>query len=357
MLQQLDITNFRIIEHAEFTPSDGLTLIVGGNASGKTSLLEAINLVFTGRSFRTHKLDQIISTQQSSFQLLAQFSDKNSHNHLVGCERTNKKLRIRYNSENLSNLSLLATQVPIHLIQPETHYLLENGPKFRRQFIDWGVFHVEPGYLASWKTYHRTLRQRNTLLRRGAATPLINAWNAPMAEQAEALHRQRAEYLTLLTKYFDVVSSGIMDEKPSMSYYRGWDEAIPYEELLNKSIKADQELGFTKFGCHKADLVLRVGGKTPQLYYSRGQQKLLVSALRIAHYLVLQFLAKPTGILLVDDLPAELDKKRRQQFLNTVSKTKIQTIITATEPELLQVDMWPSHKVFHVERGLLHEVI
>lgn len=357
MLQNLEITNFRIIKQAELAPSDGLTLIVGGNASGKTSLLEAVNLIFTGRSFRTHKLDQIINTQKSSFQLLAHFNDKNNHKHVLGCERTSKKLRIRYNNDNLSNLSQLATQVPVHLIQPETHQLLENGPKFRRQFIDWGVFHVEPSYLVLWKAFHRTLRQRNALLRRGAAVQLIKAWNTPMAEQAYALHALRTKYLTLLTKYFDEVSTEIMDEKPSINYYCGWDETISYGEILEKSIKVDQELGYTKYGCHKADLILRVAGKTPQLYYSRGQQKLLVSALRIAHYLVLNSLTKPRGILLVDDLPAELDKTRRQQFLTTVSKTKIQTIITATEPELLQLDMWSSQKVFHVEHGNFREVI
>jgi DNA replication and repair protein RecF len=357
MLQHFEIDHFRIIDHAEFTPSSGLTIIVGENASGKTSLLEAINLAFTGRSFRTHRIDQIISQNYTSFQLVAQFTDDNQHIHTLGCERKDKKLRIRYNGQAIAALSQLAAQVPVHLIQPETHHLLEQGPKFRRQFIDWGVFHVEPGYLPLWKTYHRTLRQRNSLLRRGAPSAQVQAWDAPLVEQASELHQCRQRYLALLCAQFVQTCSEIMDQEPKIQYYCGWDDTLPLAEILKKNIKMDLEHGFTQAGCHRADLILRVEGRTPQQYYSRGQQKLLISALRIAHYLVLKLLAKPTGILLVDDLPAELDSNRRRQFLHTVAKSQIQTMITATEIEQLKVDMWPSQKVFHVEHGVLREVV
>lgn len=357
MLQHFEISQFRIIEHAALAPSSGLTIIVGANASGKTSLLEAINLAFTGRSFRTSRLDQLISQNHKSFQLVAQFLDENQHSHMLGCERKDKKLRIRYDGHTISALSQLTANIPVHLIQPETHHLLEQGPKFRRQFIDWGVFHVEPDYLPLWKSYHRILRQRNSLLRRGAPTAQVQAWDIPLVEQALDLHQSRQRYLNQLCTQFIQTCTAIMDQEPTIQYYPGWDQSLPLMEILKNTIKIDQEHGFTQIGCHRADLILRAEGRAPQQYYSRGQQKLLISALRIAHYLVLRSMAKPMGILLVDDLPAELDSSRRRQFLQTVAESQIQTVITATEIEQLKTDMWPNQKVFHVERGTLREVL
>ena len=357
MLTHFKITNFRLLKAAELTPSNGVTLIVGNNASGKTSILEAINLAFTARSFRTHRLDQAIAENQKSFQLVAKYTDNNNIIHTLGCERRDKKLHYRYGSHAITTISHLASQIPVHLIQPETHHLLEQGPKFRRQFIDWALFHVEPNYLTLWKSYHRTLRQRNTLLRQRATSLQIQAWDEPLAVIAQELDLVRARYLKLLLPEFLLVCAEILEQQPYLTYYRGWDGSQSLLRLLKNNIKTDLQLGFTQSGCHRADLVLRIDGKNPQHYYSRGQQKLLISALRIAHYSVLIAKGMSPGVLLVDDLPAELDSNTRQRFIHAVGKSQIQTLITATEREQLKIDSWPAQKVFHVEHGVLREVL
>lgn len=357
MLQNIIINHFRNIEHAEFSPSTDVSLVVGHNASGKTSVLEAVSLVFTGRSFRTPRLDQLITHRQKHLQLIAKYSDQGFHTHTVGFERAIKKSLIRHDGQTLSSIIQLAAQIPVHIIQPDTHLLLELGPKFRRQFIDWGVFHVEPSYLSLWKNYHRSLRQRNALLRQGAPRSQIQAWDKPLSEQALELHNAREKYFNILIPRFLQVCKELLEDEPVIIYRCGWDDTQEYLNVLKNTINSDLEHGFTQAGCHRADIALRTEGKAPQYYYSRGQQKLLISALRIAHFITLAALNKPEGILLVDDLPAELDSIRRQRFLKLVARTRIQTIITATENEQLSLHEWPSQKVFHVERGVLREVI
>lgn len=357
MLESLIINNFRNIEHAELSPSTDVSLIVGLNASGKTSVLEAISLLFTGRSFRTPRLDQLITHKQKNLQLLARYLDQRNLSHMVGYERTQKKSLLRHNGQTIPSITSLATQIPVHVIQPDTHLLLEQGPKFRRQFIDWGVFHVEPSYLLLWKNYHRTLRQRNALLRQGATRAQIQAWDKPLSEHALDLHKAREKYFSLLYPQFLQICQELIEDEPVITYICGWDQTMNYIDVLKSTLKSDMEHGFTQTGCHRADIVLRTEGLAPQHYYSRGQQKLLISALRIAHFLTLTALKKPQGLLLVDDLPAELDSSRRQRFLKLVAKSRIQTIITATENEQLSLHEWPSKKVFHVERGFIREVI
>ncbi len=290
-------------------------------------------------------------------QIIGRSQDRTGRDHVIGFQRKSKKTQAKIDGEFVSKLTSLVKRLPIHLIHPETHYLLEQGPRFRRQFLDWGVFHVEHSYLEIWQSYHRTLRQRNALLRRRASHQQIRAWNKPLSDHALALHELRTRYVDLMCPHIKLLSNQLLDDEPHFSYEAGWPKDTALLQLLEVSIPADLERGYTQYGAHRADLVITAQQIPAQLHYSRGQQKLLISTLRLAHLLVLRDLGQDAGILLVDDLPAELDRERRGKLLQMLAKLGVQTLITATERDLLDTALWTESKTFHVEHGTITEVI
>lgn len=357
ILIRLDIHQCRVINQTSLTFSQGLNLITGANASGKTSLLEAIYLLFTGRSFRTSRVAQLIQTGHPQLQLVGVYRDVAGLQHILGLERQTKTAKLHLDGEAYTAHSKLPHLVPVHVINPETHYLLEQGPKFRRQFLDWGVFHVEHDYLALWHNYHRVLRQRNTLLRQKVQASQVKAWDKPLLEQAMLLHAARERYFQALQPQFSALAEVLLDETASIHYSAGWPEPSNLLDVMNQTYESDRERGYTQYGCQRADLLISSANRQGANNYSRGQQKLLVSALRLAHLQVLKQCNHEPGILLVDDLPSELDKERRLRLLKCLADAKTQTFITATDPELLDISSWPENKMFHVERGAFHEVL
>ena len=356
MLDWLEITQFRNLT-TQFQPSATLTLITGANASGKTTTLEAIHTVFTGRSFRTSRIDSLIQQNQPMFRIIGKYRKALGRSHTLGIERELHRTRMKLDGEAIKSLSSIAQELPIHTILPEVHVLLEQGPRFRRQFLDWGVFHVEHGYLETWQLYHRTLRQRNSLLRSKSPQKQIQAWDESLSQQAERLHSDRNDYMERLTPEFTRLSEELLDAPPTLKYLAGWDTQVPLKQQLVHDIATDIGRGFTQAGCHRADLQIRIDQRSVGNHYSRGQQKLLVCALRLAHLSVVNAMHGSGGLLLVDDLPAELDRQRRHRLLTALANANVQTFITATEPDLLDLTNWPEHKVFHVEHGKLHEVL
>ena len=357
LLTRLELLQFRNITAAALDLSPGLNLVIGVNASGKTSLLEAIHVLATGRSFRNPRLDSLIQYGKDHLQIIARAGDNSGRDRVIGFQRKAKKTQAKIDGVFVPKLTALVKLLPIHMIHPETHYLLEQGPKFRRQFLDWGVFHVEPSYLEVWQTYHRVLRQRNALLRRHAAIQQIRAWNKPLSDLAISLHQLRARYIDLVRPHMLALSSQLLEDIPQIDYQFGWPSDADLLQLLESTMSTDQERGYTQYGAHRADLVITTQQRAAQHHYSRGHQKLLITSLRLAHLLVLRELNQNSGILLVDDLPAELDRQRRAQLVQLLAKMQVQTLITAAESNLLDCSLWTESKTFHVERGNITEVI
>jgi len=152
-LTQLDIRQVRNLHEVNISPGKRCNYIFGDNASGKTSVLEAIYLLSVARSFRTTHIKHVISYEQPSLQVFARIQkDDNQEQAALGLERTNQKTRIRINGKDVKQVSELSSLLPVQIINPDVHKLLEQGPKYRRQFIDWGVFHVEHGFLEGLAT-------------------------------------------------------------------------------------------------------------------------------------------------------------------------------------------------------------
>ena len=261
------------------------------------------------------------------------------------------------NKQSINLSSKLAALVPIQVITPESNRLLEDGPKFRRQFLDWGVFHVKHDFLQIWKDYHKVLRQRNSALRQHHSKQQITSWDRPLVEIAQKFHESRIGYLDNLTPIVKAFTKQLTDEDISIDYQFGWDKTLNFQDALLYSFEQDCQFKHTRVGPHRADLVIKSNGIAVQVGLSRGQQKLLVCALRLAQIHYLQILSEQSCIILVDDLPAELDVLHRQRLMTLLNDTNAQIFVTTTDSKLLDLKFNSTQKVFHVEHGKIKEVV
>jgi DNA replication and repair protein RecF len=357
-LTRLNVKHVRNIQDTQIHPSAGLNLIVGANASGKTSLLEAIYLLGMGRSFRSVNIRHVISQGQDSLVVFGEVLQEGRAISL-GVEKNRDKTRIKVAGEWVKSAALLAQHLPLQLITPDSHKLIEQGPRYRRQYIDWGVFHVEPKFHQIWRRFQRAMKQRNAGLRQGMPTKALEGWDQELVFHVEQIDRMRRDYLDDLRELALANIKHLTDlESVEFSYQCGWKQGLSYAEYLSAQLQQDREAGYTRYGPHRAELAIRISGMPAAERVSRGQQKLLASSLRLAQ---IQHLKQRRGIdsvLLVDDLPAELDSERRGRFLEALRQLQTQVFVTATEGGLISnLEAWEARKMFHVEHGRVTEVV
>jgi len=356
-LSQLDIRQVRNLNDIKIYPGKRCNYIYGANASGKTSILEAIYLLSVARSFRTTHIKHVISYEQPALQVFARLKNSNNDDIALGLERSIKKTRIRINGADVKQVAELSALLPVQIINPDVHKLLEQGPKYRRQFIDWGVFHVEHGFLQAWQQYYRVLKQRNAALRRKQDKKAITLWDNQLVQHAKTITLSRENYLSGFLPIFSRYVEKLMGLKVDIHYQRGWNSEQTFTETLDNAFEKDTYKGFTSFGPHRADLEIAHNGVLVQNSFSRGQQKLLVCAMRLAQITHLKQETSQQSILLVDDLAAELDLAHRQSLIELLVDTQAQLFVTATEKNSFVLPAEIESKMFHVEHGVLKEVV
>lgn len=357
-LMQLQIQNFRNIQKIDFTPGEGVNLITGVNASGKTSLLEALYYLSHLRSFRTHQVSDLIHRQTSQLQLVARIQTDSDNQIPLGIQRSRNKLEVRANKQPVKRIADIATLFPVLAIHPDSYKLITGSPSQRRQYIDWGVFHVEHSFFGVWQRYKRALSQRNAALKSKQNDAYCSLWDKELFDMAIYIDSLRRKYLDNLKPYFEALMQQFFHEQAvDVVYRRGWADDIGLDQLLTTELHKDRYRGFTQYGPHRAELSIKVDGQSAQTGISRGQQKTLVALLRLAQA---QQFTESTGrncILLYDDLAAELDAKHRQKILNVLAKMKVQLFLTAIEVDQIDISAWTNKKMFHVEQGLLKDLI
>jgi len=360
ILKRLAIQSLRNLERVDIYPAARINLLYGQNGSGKTSVLESIHALSLGRSFRSHKHKPLIQKDKEGFSLFARLEDEQGTDIPLGLSRNRQgEAQFKANGKQLGSIAALASLLPLQVINAHSFLLLEGSPKTRRQFMDWLVFHVEPRFFGDWKAAQRCLKQRNSLLRRGRINPKeLAVWDRELVDLSERIDRYRASGIAQFNQRFaDLLESFIDLPGIELSYMRGWDKNRPLAELLHENIESDLQAGYTRSGYHRADLRLTQNGQSAADILSRGQQKLVVCALKIAQGLVFTELTQRRCIYLVDDLPAELDPQHRRTLVDWLHKLDTQVFITGVDKNSLLVD-W-SHKaslptqVFHVEQGAL----
>lgn len=353
-LLRLKTAHFRNLIAVDIEPNPHFNLIFGTNGSGKSSILESIYFLGLGRSFRTTLTSRIINYEQECLSVFGHIEREEGIVINTGIEKSRQgKIRIKVGNEMLASLAELARSLPLQLINPDSYSLLTDGPKPRREFLDWGLFHVEHGFFPLWQRYQRVLKQRNACLQQAKPSGQVKAWNAELAVAGEELARMRETYLQQLTPIIhEELTNLISLDNFKISYSPGWDITQNLNSILEAAYPRDAMLGYTQYGPHRADLVLKVNNLPAQDVLSRGEQKLLVLALRLAQGILLRALTGKKCIYLLDDIAAELDVERRRHVVQALINLKAQVFATAVERDaLIDLAQHAQTKMFHVEHG------
>src|SRR5579883_2937554 len=308
-LRRLQVTDFRCLQRVEIELDPAYTLISGPNASGKTSVLEAAYLLGRGRSFRTRRLEPLIRAGAAQLQVFGE-ALIGERRLPLGVETAEGRLRARIGGERAPSLAALAAAFPVQIIDPEVHRLIEEGPAWRRRFLDWGVFHVEPPFIGDWQRFHQALKQRNAALRAAAPATVVAAWDGELVRTGEAVSAARARYVERLEATAAGLARRLLGQELRLSYRSGWLSTLSLSEALVRSAEADLEAGTTRAGPHRADLVLQLAGQAVRDRVSRGQQKLLAATLLLAQIELFPRESNIRPTLLLDDPAAELDEER-----------------------------------------------
>lgn len=351
-LKTLQITQWRNLQSVSLDCSPTLNILCGDNGSGKTSLLEAIYFLGSGRSFRTTKTQRLVTDGANSAILFSE----TDYGVRFGLEKkTSGETRAHLNGFPVKRLLDVAQHVPVQLLDPSMMELLSGPSLLRRQMIDWAVFHVKPAVADLYARYNRALSQRNSLLKNAKMQPQeVSFWNDELVSSAESINVLRDDVIREWTPIFaDEINAALPNFDFSLEFSPGWEVKIGLRQVLQDSLAADYERGFTFYGAHRADLKLKSEGRLAADYLSRGQMKLCVcfSKLTLLKYLESK---QVTPILLLDDIASELDERSLSLVLKKLFELKSQIWLTAIDGSSLEDKSLPEDKkVFHMKHGLI----
>lgn len=353
-LQSLEVTDFRCIERASLEFDSRCTFITGENASGKTSLLEAIHVLSCGHSFRSSHQELLIRRGAEYFRAVGRVSGKSGRT-ILGVQGSRTQTIAHIGGQPTKGFAELAIHLPTQIIDPEVHRLLEDGPKVRRRYMDWGVFHVERLFVDTWRRYQRALKQRNAALKAKLPKSGVTLWDQELTAAGILVAEQRQKYVDAISPCVVRIAEALLELPVRLEHRAGWNRELDLSAAIGEAWTRDQRYGLTTVGPHRADLVVQIDGAVPKERISRGQQKLLAAALILAQIAFRVDQEGEEAILLLDDPAAELDVDNLKKLLTEVAKLRAQLVVTSLD--LRSIDQYLNGAVFHVKQGRVSAVL
>lgn len=350
MIRLFRATNFRCLESAELALSSKFNLIYGANASGKTSLLEALAYLGRGKSFRGASTPNLVQHGKVEFVLFGQV-DSLARTRSLGVRNSRAGLEVRVDGNSEGGVAALAEALPLQVIDPEVHNLVAGGPEQRRRFLDWVAFHVEQDHLLAWRRFRRALKQRNAALRAKSGHATIHSWNAEFVALSAELDESRRRSLDAALESLSEFGRDLLGTELGFDYLQGWNKERRLTDVLEEGLERDLQLGSTQHGPHRADLKISYDEKQARKLVSRGQQKLLASAMILAATETAQTALERPLLLLLDDPAAELDGESLGRLMAAVSRLGCQVVATSLDSGLPGTPAGAA--LFHVEHGAL----
>lgn len=356
-ITSLQIQSLRNLSQIAISPDSGLNCLIGPNGSGKSSFIEAIYLLGYGRSFRSSQLNRVIQHHAKELFVFAETQNLQGLHNKLGYSRDQLgKSRMKLNGEPLNSMAELAALLPVLLLYSESYALFRDSPKARRKCLDWGMFHVEHSFYPLWKKAQKILAQRNALLKMGAHDNDINVWDLQLSEIGHAIHTLRESFVAQWWTIMEPILQALFShDDMRLEYSPGWNIEIGLQQVLKNKQNRDRALGYTTAGPQRADIQIYIGDVLAQHVLSLGQQKLLVAGVMLSQGILLNQIANKSPILLLDDLPAELDETARYRISQIIHRLNSQIFLTAVDPHTLEPFLQTTKptKMFHVEHGEL----
>jgi len=353
-VKNIQIRQFRNLIQINSELSPTFNVYFGNNGSGKTSFLEALYVLGHGKSFRTRSLKPLVQKSQEKFTLHAKVGGQQSLTTSIGIENDLRNgTTIHIDGNHCNAAAPLVQHLPMLMISSDSYQLIEAGPQYRRKFLNWGLFHVEQSFFPCWLKLQRVLKQRNNALRRGLPRNELRIWHDELVHRGEEIDKLRQEYFQSLESIvMELLAELAIFAHFRVKYHRGWPDNVAYGDILQTSLQQDLELGYTRYGPHRADLKLVINETPAEVLLSRGQQKILVNVLLLAQGLLLQRKTDKKCVYLVDDLPSELDVQHQRYLVSQLTRLNAQVFVTGVAQEdLLEHFQSVPHQMFHVEHG------
>ncbi|MFT4020906.1 MAG: DNA replication/repair protein RecF [Acinetobacter sp.] len=356
-ITRLNVERVRNIETAALPRLQPFNVFYGQNGSGKTSILEAIHILATGRSFRTHIPKNYIQHQCADAVIFAQVDQEK-----MGVQKfSSGEHIIKVNGDSIATQAQLAKILPLQVIDPLSTDIIDHGAKARRQLLDWLMFHVEPDFYQAWQGYARALKQRNSLLKTQRQIRLadLEPWNKMLADYGEVLHSQRLGVLQQWQHFFQQDLAHLLpDIQLSIDYHAGFHTDNGLLQHLEQFHQKDIDRRYTEYGPHRADLRFKTALGDADVVLSRGQKKLLIMALKLSQIAMLHASNKETVVLL-DDITAELDLTAQRRLIERLSQLGSQVFLTTLDHVAVQQhlhDLSISYQLFNVDHGHIQAI-
>jgi DNA replication and repair protein RecF len=324
-ISQLHIHSLRNIQHAKLSLHPTFNIVCGLNGSGKTSFLEACYLLSAGYSFKTRETQPLVRYGDSAVTVFARtYSD----DAISISKMISGPTQVKLNNQACQQSSLLAKFLPCQVMYQDIFHIIDAGPSVRRSVLDWGVFHVKHEYHDVWRKYRQVLKQRNALLRQHPSPKEMRPWNMQMAALASELDAYRQSYYQEWATTFQYYLAQLSDVDCRIEYYRGWRErSNDLEALLEEQLHSDCQRQYTQSGAHQADIRIQTTHANAKQGLSRGQQKIILIALKLAQ----GHLLNRDCLYLLDDVTSELDVTHVERLLICLQQMSGQKIITTLD--------------------------
>ena len=352
IVERLELRNFRNIAAATLDLSPHFNFLIGPNGAGKTVVLEALHLLLRGRSFRTRRVSFLVRHGEPGLAVQALCRDPvRGREHISLSKDRANRTELRVNEESIKQTSAVAGLLPLQVLLPDLADLVFGEPRGRRQWLDWGAFHVKHDYIEVLRRYMRALRQRNALLRSGDSRTL-DTWTDRMIEMGEVVIDTRTDYVQGAS---EAVVSCVEALAPGLDvqvrHHPGFN-GDSFAEEVGAHTPGDVKLGFTQVGPHRADVKLEAGDNAAAGVLSRGQGKLVASAMRIGQARGLLTNQSRPSLFLIDDVWTELDDDHSARFMRLLDGMGCQILATSThEPVAARSVSADRVRVFHVKHG------
>ena len=341
----LTLSNFRNYAHASVNFTDGLNVLYGENASGKTNMLESVYFASVFSSPRTTKDKEMVMLGAESATLKLVIEKKyRKHTINILIDSAGKK-KVAVDGVPVNRAAELLGILGVVFFSPDEMKLVKESPAERRRFLDIGLSQQQKAYFTDLSRYNHTLKQKNNLLKEYKHSTnvddMLDVWDAGLAKEGATIIARRMEYIDTLNdaaRKFHFILSG-EKETLTLSYESGAKTDCPQEELeqnlltaLRAAREKDKELGFSTVGPHRDDIKIEINGKDSRRFASQGQQRTIALAMKIGQVVIYRDEIGESPVLLLDDVLSELDENRQHVLLDLVNG--FQTLLTCTEYKL-----------------------